>query len=158
MSPIVLVPARAAAVSAALVLGLATAAVPAYADGSTPSTPVPSAQPSAQPSARPSARPSAEETTGGHSHDDSEHGTTPSEPAEESGGGEPDEGHDEGHGEHAPPAEPTDRPRAWAFGGFAVVNGVALAYAAWLRRRTAPDRNRRNAARSAAQTREGSTR
>ncbi|GEP34989.1 hypothetical protein NSZ01_27570 [Nocardioides szechwanensis] len=127
---------KVAAAAIAVLFATATAAIPAYADEPTPSIPVPS----------------AEETSGGHSQHGSDHTTTPSETADE-----PSTGHED----HAPPTEPTEppsRPRAWVFGGFAAVNGVALAYAAWLRRRTAPDRERRTRARVAAQVREGNNR
>ena len=126
-------PVRTAVVGAALLVGIALAGAPAFAE-----PPVPGATPSSEPT------PSGD----AHSH---EHSPEPSPTPT------PEHVHDNGHDEHAPPAEPTERPRVWVLGGFVAVNGVVLAYAAWLRRRTAPDRERRNAARAAAQA-EGTNR
>jgi hypothetical protein len=141
VSDFVLITARAAAAGVALFLGITLAAAPAYAgDDHTPSPPGPSAEQT----------PADHETSHEHGSEPSE---APTEPAEV-------DGHD-GHEGHPPPAEPTeppDRPRAWVFGGFAAVNGVALVYAAWLRRRTAADRDRRTKARVAAQAPKGSSR
>ncbi|WP_353081592.1 hypothetical protein [Tessaracoccus lapidicaptus] len=52
--------------------------------------------------------------------------------------------------EHGDTADPVDRPRALVFGGFGLVNGAVMLWAALLRRRTAPDHSRRRAARAAA--------
>ncbi len=125
---------------AALLVGIALAGTPAFAEPPGPGATSDTA----------GATPSSEPTPTGHvqSH---EHSSEPS-PTQA-----PEHVHEQGHDEHAPPAEPTGRPRAWVLGGFVAVNGVVLAYAAWLRRRTTPDRERRNAARAAAQA-EGTNR